>query len=235
MTRIKLFCFPYAGGSASFYNPWKKQLGPFIEMHPFEYAGRGRRITDPLSESIDEIVNDIMQQLTPEFCNTSYALFGHSMGGAVVYELTKRISAAGLPMPGEIFISGKGAPHLPRRQTILHKLPDPQFRTNLIKLGGVSDDFFDTPELTQLFLPVIRNDLRVAEIYNVEKITPVDCNISVLVGKEEDIIEEEIDQWKHYARGNFRRYAFQGGHFFIKDHTDEITAIISRTLLQKSW
>lgn len=235
MQKIKLFCFPYAGGSASFYSSWKKQLGPFIEMHAFEYAGRGRRVTDKLSASISEIVDDIMRQLTPEFCNSSYALFGHSMGGSVVYELAKRIREKKLPMPREIFVSGKGAPHLPKRHTILYKLADPEFRINLIKLGGVSDDFFDTPELAQLFLPVIRNDLRLAETYVVNEIVPIDCNISVLVGKEEDLIEDEIAQWKHYTQGSCRRYSFSGGHFFIKDHTADITGIISRTLLQKSW
>jgi medium-chain acyl-[acyl-carrier-protein] hydrolase len=235
MQKTKLFCFAYAGGSASFYAPWKKQLGPYIEMHAFEYAGRGRRVTDPLFGSINDMVDDIMNQLTPHFCNSSYALFGHSMGGSVVYELTKRISVAKLPMPREIFISGKGAPHLPKRHTILYKLQDPEFRINLIKLGGVSDDFFDTPELAQLFLPVIRNDLRLAETYVVEEIIPVDCNISVLHGKEEDLNEEEINEWRQYTNGTCKWYPFSGGHFFIKDHTADITNIISRTLLQKSW
>ena len=91
MKKIKLFCFPYAGGSAAAYNKWRQYLDKHIELRPVELAGRGRRIYDPLYQSIEEAVDDVYQLISPELAKGPYAFFGHSMGGIIAYELAYKI------------------------------------------------------------------------------------------------------------------------------------------------
>lgn len=43
MSKVRIFCIPYAGGSASIYNKWKKYVGSDFELILIELAGRGSR------------------------------------------------------------------------------------------------------------------------------------------------------------------------------------------------
>lgn len=232
MQKIKLFCFPFAGGAASFYNPWRTLLPEYLELHCFELAGRGSRITESLYSSITEIVDEIMIKLRPAFESGPYALFGHSMGGIIVYELTKRISEQNMSMPVQIFISGKGPLHLPRPELKIYSMPDEEFQKNMIEMGGISEDFFRSPELASLFIPVIRNDMRLAETFEVKELARLSCNITVFYGEEEILKPADVEQWRYYTKGVFKVHYFKGGHFFIRDYTREIIDIISDTIMQ---
>src|SRR4051812_4307985 len=107
MEKIKLFCFPYAGGSATIYNTWKSYCSDNFEIVPMELAGRGRRVNEPLYEDLDDMVIDMLAILRKEIEKISaYALFGHSLGGLIVYKLTHRIRHLSMLQPMEIFVSG---------------------------------------------------------------------------------------------------------------------------------
>src|SRR5476649_2659194 len=91
MKKIKLFYFPYSGGSSVVYEKWRKQLCPSIELIPVEYAGRGTRFTVPLCENINEMVEDAFHIIKKHLDGTSYSFFGHSLGALVAYELSHKL------------------------------------------------------------------------------------------------------------------------------------------------
>ena len=103
MSKIKLFCFPYAGGSAAVYNRWKEYLNPEIELRPVELSGRGERMDEPLYTNMEDLIEDVFQLLEGEFEESEYALLGHSMGAMIIYELSRKIIDNNLKLPLHIF------------------------------------------------------------------------------------------------------------------------------------
>lgn len=238
MKEFNLYCFPYAGGSAAAFNRWRQYLDTRIEMHSVELAGRGRRIYDPLYQSMEEAVDDALNIIGSRLQETPYALFGHSMGGIIAYELTQKIRERNLPQPRTLFVSGRGAPHIPYQhdEPSLHRLPDEDFKKEIIRLGGTPKEFFDHPELMGILLPMLRSDFQIAETYEEAvqtDIHPLDIAITVLIGKKEDVTAEQVHGWKDHTRGVCTVYYLEGEHFFINEETEKIVTIINSTLLGK--
>ncbi len=228
--KIKLYCFPFAGGSSVFYQPWCRLMPSFIDVQPYELPGRGIRMGEKLCADVNEVVDDIMNRAGKAFTEETYAFFGHSMGSLIVLELTRRIKSLGLPGPAVLFISGKGAPHLRVKHSNTQAMSEERLKEYLKSLGGVSDDFFNNPELVEFFLPVIRNDLRLVEIYKPEPAPLFIADIITLFGKGETWTTEEMKGWQQYTSGSVQQFTFPGGHFFIKNFFPEITRIIAQTL-----
>jgi len=236
---MKLFCFPYAGGSSAIFNQWKKYIDPGIEIRAIELAGRGKRIHEGHYNDFDEVIEDVLSMIIDEIKDGGdYSFFGHSMGAKIAYELTQEILKRDLPKPKHIFFSGRGAPYvLGENDVEYHKLPDEEFKKEVLNLGGTPKEFFDHPELVEVFLPMLKSDFKMAarEI-NGEEINLLTCDITVLLGKDEDLTPEQIDSWKKYTSENCTIHYFNGGHFFINEKVKEVIEKINNTvqLISKS-
>jgi medium-chain acyl-[acyl-carrier-protein] hydrolase len=237
MTKIKLFCFPYAGGSAVIFNKWKQYLDNNIELIPVELAGRGKRINETLYKDLSYAIEDAYRLVSKEIGISPYALFGHSMGGMISYHLGQKLRDNNYPDPVHIFFSGRNAPHIKiSDEKMYHLLEEEEFKKKVIDLGGTPPEFFDHPELLEVFLPLLKNDFKLAEtdIHNGE-IHPFDCNITVLLGKDEDLTADECDGWKKHTKKLCTIHYFEGGHFFLHDETKQIVRFISNTLLSNIY
>ncbi|MEL6866246.1 MAG: thioesterase domain-containing protein [Bacteroidota bacterium] len=232
MKKVKLFCFPFAGGSARYYKDWQRLLSDSIVLRPVELAGRGQRIGEALYSDMQEMIDDLYAIIEPELHDLPYALFGHSMGGVIAFELMLRIQQENKPMPRHFFASGRNAPHLKKERKHYHSLSEEAFKTEILKLGGAPVELFEEPELADLFLPMLRNDFRLAETYAFlqKEIQPFDFGITVFVGKEEDYSAQEIAEWHRHTNKMCAIYYFPGGHFFINSFGKEITGLINRTM-----
>lgn len=232
MKKMKLFCIPYAGGSAIIYNKWSQQLHSSIELVPIELAGRGRRMHEEYYQNIPEAVEDIFNFISKDITQTPYAIFGHSMGAMLAYHLTQRIREAKVSQPVHVFLSGRGAPGIERDdKKKYHLMNEQEFLEAVVKLGGTPPEFFEHPELMQLFLPLLRNDFRLSESEDINAvIRPLDHQFSILLGKDEDLTAEQCDSWKRHTHKLCTTYYFNGGHFFLHDETTQITKIINNTL-----
>jgi medium-chain acyl-[acyl-carrier-protein] hydrolase len=228
--KIKLYCFPFAGGSSSFYHAWHKLLPSFIDLQPYELPGRGMRMAAELCGTIDDVVDDVMNTIGSELQTEPYAFFGHSMGGLIAHELTRRVHREGLPAPMITFISGKGDPTFARRKVAAHNMSEDTFKDYLVSLGGVSDEFFKNPDLVSFFMPMIVNDLKLVEDYVGGPIEPYDTDLITLFGKGEAWTDEERKGWSRHTTGKTQQFTFPGGHFFIKNYFPEITRIITQML-----
>jgi medium-chain acyl-[acyl-carrier-protein] hydrolase len=235
--KIKLFCFPYAGGSSVIFNIWKQYLDPKIELIAIELAGRGKRMKDDLYKDLPEMVEDVYKLVYKEIKGSAYAIFGHSMGGIISYQLGQKLRENNYPAPVHIFFSGLNAPHVKRPDKIIyHLLDEEEFKKALINLGGTPPEFFEHPELIEVFLPALKNDFKLAEtfIYNGE-IHPLDCNITVLLGKDEDFTSDQCDGWKKHTKKLCTIHYFDGGHFFLHNDTKQIVNIINNSLLSNIY
>ncbi len=234
MNKINLYCLPYAGGSAAIYSSWKNLLMPNVVLKPIELSGRGKRFDESLYDSIDEAVDDVLSIIRDEISKTPYALFGHSMGGIMVYELAKRIQQEKLPLPLQIFISGKSAPNIPKERKVFSQMPIDEFRKEVLNLGGTPKEFFEHPELLELFLPILKNDFRLVETYRfIEKNEVLETNLIILLGKDDDLTKQEGDGWTMLTNRECYIQYFDGGHFFLNEKTEEVVTIINKNLNNK--
>jgi len=113
MKKIKLFCFPHAGGAASSFNYWKKYLDlAHIELCPLELPGRGRRFSEKLLHSMQEAVEDIHGLIKNDLDSSPYAFFGHSLGCLLAFELGHKALQSDQRNPLHIFFSGHTPPHI---------------------------------------------------------------------------------------------------------------------------
>jgi surfactin synthase thioesterase subunit len=214
------------------FNKWKPYMAPGISLHPVELAGRGKRINEPLYITIDDAVEDVFQQIAGQLNGMPYALFGHSMGSAIAYRLAQKLNVLGYPPPLHLFFSGRGAPHVKKRnEKKFHLMDDTSFKREVIELGGTPAEVFDYQQLLDIYMPMLRNDFRIVEMeaWN-EYITPLEASISVFLGKEERLSPEECTGWKEHTKHSCAIHYFNGGHFFLQHHTREIVSCINHTI-----
>ncbi|WP_103070891.1 thioesterase II family protein [Aquimarina sediminis] len=229
--KIKLFCLPYAGGSASIYTKWKPRLAKNIELCPVELAGRGRRISDSFYTNLNEAVENIYDLIKDDILEYDYAFYGHSMGALLTYEFLQKVALLGLKPPIHAFFSGRNAPHTARTRRKYSSMSPSEFEEEILALGGTPPEFFAYPELRELFIPLLRSDFSIAEtIVDRPNITPLKSNISVLIGKNEDISPDQVNGWKLHTDKKCSIYYIKGGHFFLQDQKDTIVDIINTTL-----
>jgi surfactin synthase thioesterase subunit len=232
MNKIKLFLFPYAGGAAASYNQWRQFLDPTIEYRSIELAARGRRMREPNYNTIDDAVEDVFNIIKNELSQGPYALFGHSMGSMIAFELAYKIKKNNLPMPIHIFFSGRAAPQIPRdKKRTLHHLADEEFKKQLLEMGGTPKEFFDHPELLEVFLPLLKGDFRLTETYiHPKKDAPLDVDMTVFSGKQDEDSTEEVEAWRVHAGRNCDIHYFEGGHFFIHDEPKQVVDIVNNAI-----
>src|ERR1043166_562335 len=84
--KLRLFCLPYAGGGASMYRAWRPVFPSSIEICPVFLPGREKRIHEPHIRDCNLLLENLMKALV-QFTDEPYALFGHSMGAFLAYEL----------------------------------------------------------------------------------------------------------------------------------------------------
>lgn len=229
---MKLFCLPYAGGSKSIYHKWKNIMNNNIQLEPIELKGRGSRYSDGFYTNFEDAINDIYSQVEHKIMEDEYAIFGHSMGSLMAFELYYKIVENGGKIPKHIFFSGHRAPHCIRTKKPIHNLPDDEFMNEIIKLGGTPIEVVQNDELCKLVTPILKNDFRLLESYEYNhKNNLIECDITVLNGEEDTLTFQEIDEWKLHSSKNTRILTFQGGHFFINNNMNKIIKLIESTLV----
>lgn len=228
---IKLFCVPYAGGSAAVYSTWQKYLSPSIQVYPVELSGRGRRFREKLNNNIQQVVDDIYENIKDEIESTNYALFGHSMGNLIVFELAHKLKEMKHKAPVHIFFSGRSAPDIEREYEGIYKMPDDEFAEEILSLGGTPEEVFKNKTLANIFIPILKADYETIETYEYkEKSNKLGVDITVLYGKQDALNKSSMEEWRNHTSQNCKIYSFDSGHFFINDKKEEVLNIINDTL-----
>ena len=225
---MKLFCFPYAGGASNAFLPWKPLLAPELELDLLELAGRGRRLSDSLYETLDQAVDDLYPTIIQAAGESPFILFGHSMGALIAYELAVKLKTAGHKGPDHIFFSGLRAPHLHWEEKSIYHLNDAEFTKEILELGGTATDIFQYPQLAKIYMPILRADFKITNTYSYIEHEPLDCDFTVIYGDQEFAPPTDIEAWRTYTTGKCRIIPFPGGHFFINEHREQIITLLNK-------
>jgi medium-chain acyl-[acyl-carrier-protein] hydrolase len=226
---VRLFCFPYAGGNARMYREWHEWCEPEVEVIAIELPGRGIHSRTPAIESMSALIERLLPIIDP-LLDKPFALFGHSMGALISFELARALRATGRKTPLRLFASGMRAPHLWGGYQI-HKLPDREFVEALRTLNGTPAEVLNDSSLLEMFIPLLRADLRLAETYQFTPESPLQHPITVFSGVSDVTTPaERLKEWQRHTRSSCTVRLLEGDHFFIQQSAHLVAASILKSL-----
>ncbi|MBF0205070.1 MAG: thioesterase [Desulfamplus sp.] len=230
--KIVLYCISFAGGSSYSYRDFAKHLDNSIEVEAIDLPGHGKKLREALLTDINLMADHILDQIRTAIPTTPFAIYGHSMGATIGYQLCRALIREGLPMPLHLFFSSRQGPSVPIKEEgkYLHLLPQDQFIKMAMEYGGIPREVAAEKELMDLFVPIMKADFKAVAQYTYEPAPPLDIPITVLIGANEKTTYDDAMKWQEVTCHKISMTQFSGGHFFIFDHLPEIGKIISSSL-----
>ncbi|PCC14213.1 MULTISPECIES: thioesterase II family protein [unclassified Pseudoalteromonas] len=214
--RLRVFCFPYAGGNATTYIPWAEHMPHGVELVAVQPPGRATRIMEPALDEMDKIIKDLML-CSDYITETPYIFIGHSLGSRMAFALAIALEASGFDGPQHFIASGSRAANICALDSDFHTLPDNLFIEKLKDLNGTPQEVLDNLELIQFLLPLLRADFRIAYKYQSPEIK-IHCPITVLGGDADDeVTSSQLAAWEQLTSYQTEIHYVKGDHFFI-DH-----------------
>jgi medium-chain acyl-[acyl-carrier-protein] hydrolase len=227
---MRLFCLPYAGGGAALFAPWAGALPETIELVAVQPPGRAERMLDPPHAAMASLIEALLAALAP-LLDRPFALFGHSMGALVSFELARALRRAGGPAPARLIVSGHRAPQLPCARPPTHRLPEHEFLAELRRLNGTPPEVLAHHELMQLLIPLLRADFAVCETYTYAEAPPLDCPILTLGGlADAHVARADLEAWRPQTRAGFALRMLPGDHFFLNAERHLLLRLLAQEL-----
>ena len=229
---LRLFCFPYAGGGASIFRSWSRELPSWVDLRPVQFPGRERRLREEPYTHITTLTNATKQALLP-YLDKPFAFFGHCLGALVAFELSRQLQVDHHLQPAILFVSGHRAPQLPDRFTPAHKLPDADFALELRQRNGTREETLQNPDVMRLVLPLLRADFAVCETYTYIPGEPLECPIIAFSGANDPAVRpEELASWSSQTSAPCATQIFPGDHFFLQTARSQLLQKVSYDLTQ---
>lgn len=217
---VRLVCFPYAGGAASYYYPLSRALPPDADVLAIQYPGRQDRFGEPCIEDIRTLADLVADELA-SWSDRPLVIFGHSMGAAAAFETALRLQQRGAVLLG-LIVSGRCAPSVSCDRRV-HAATDAELVAELMKLNAANAGALADQELLRLMLPTIRSDYAASERYLNASAAPLRCPILALSGDADHVAAiTDVERWAQYTSAGFRQRIFRGGHFYLEDHYDAV-------------
>jgi medium-chain acyl-[acyl-carrier-protein] hydrolase len=228
--RLRLFCFPYAGGGASIFRQWAEVLPENIELLGVRLPGRENRISERAFDDWQALL-PVLADMVTSHADRPYALFGHSLGGAMTYEITRAIESAGGNRPELLIVSGIRSPETPLYRAPIFALPLPEFIAGLRDMNGTPAEILDNRDLMAFFEPTLRADIRLADTWSSPPDVRLGTGIVAFSGTEDHIAsEQDMRGWQQRTSSSFAQYVFEGDHFFIHSPDNFIVDTIAQVL-----
>lgn len=231
----QLFCFAHAGGGPSFFRPWRAPLAPEIAVRRVLLPGREGRLEEPPFRHIAELVEPLCAGLEP-YLDQPYALFGHSMGAVVAYEVARRFSGPSRAGPTCLIVSGRRAPGLAGNHRRLSSLPDDEFLAEVGRLNGIPQEVRGEPELLDMLLPALRADFELAETYQPLPGDRLGCPVVAYMSTADPETDYAgVLGWREVTTGEFTIRVFRGDHFYLKGGRPDVLNAVREDVRPKRF
>jgi medium-chain acyl-[acyl-carrier-protein] hydrolase len=228
--RLRLFCVPHAGGGTASFRRWARSFPPGVELVPVQLPGRESRVAELPFVRLAPLISALTEAVAP-YLDTPFALFGHSMGALVCFELARYLRRAFGVLPSHLFVSGAPAPQLGTRHRTMHTLSTPALLAEVRQLGGTPDEVLGSDELMRMLVPVLRADLAIVETYRYFADAPLSCPLSVFGGLGDTrVARDELAAWRVQTSGQFALHMVPGEHFFAYDENGPVPHVVARAL-----
>jgi medium-chain acyl-[acyl-carrier-protein] hydrolase len=231
--QARLYCFPFAGGSAFAYRPWAHITPPGVELVAYQLPGRAERLGEAAPTDIHSFIPGIAAAVANDIDDRPYGLFGHSMGATYAYEVALELRRLGVTPPRLLALSGRRAPQrrLERDQSY-SDLPNSVFLEKIQGLGGTPVQLLENPDLLELILPTLRADFTADEAYQAPQVAQLDCPF-LMFGGAGDLLTPvpDLRAWQELSAAQASMHVYPGGHFFLWNHASEMLRLIAAELL----
>lgn len=230
MAELRLFCFPYAGGTAQIYRGWDRYLPPNVEVLPAELPGRGTRLRETAFISLPDLVQALTSAIAP-LLDRPFAFFGHSMGAAIAFELARSVRRCFDREPEMLLVSGRRAPQVPDLKPPTYQLPKDEFIAELRRMNGTPTEVLEHTELMELMVPMLRADFQLIQTYKYDADAPLGCPITVYGGAaDSEETNELMSMWRAQTTSGFTLHILPGDHFFLRTSQTRLLGMLSRQL-----
>lgn len=227
--RLRLFCIPYAGGGASVYRTWQGSFPADVEVCSVQLPGRENRLMEPSFSSMVPLVEALAAALEAAL-DRPFALFGHSMGGLIAYELARSLQEKYGKKARHLFVSACRAPEVPD-PIEWHRLGDKELMAELRQVPGFPAEVLEHAELMQVVLPIVRADSAVTETYAYRQVPPLDIPLTVFASEQDELISmASVEPWRNHAGAAFDMNLIDGNHLFIQQQAPRVIRVILEKL-----
>jgi medium-chain acyl-[acyl-carrier-protein] hydrolase len=226
--KSRLLCLHHAGGGASTYRNWRRLFPTDMELVPIQLPGRENRWREPACDDA-RVLGPILTQALSPLMDRPVAVFGHSLGALLAFELACGLKSLGLPL-SHLFVSSRWAPHTPPGRESMHALPKPEFRRRLLEFGGTPAAVLENEELMSMFDPLLRADLKMNETYACRWTEPLECPITAFAAESDPIVPpQRMRDWSRWTANRFEIETVPGDHFHFRADPGRIArGILSR-------
>lgn len=161
--RVRLICWPFAGGSAASFAAWPAALHPSVEVRALQLPGRGVRMAETPLQRVDAARPQVLAALA-HFSDLPLVFFGHSLGALLAYDAVYHGSGLWRSQLRQLILSAKPAPHIQPRMR-RQDLPDAALLDELEQFGGTPPELLAHREFMAMILPMLRADFAMVENY----------------------------------------------------------------------
>ena len=226
---FRLFTLPFAGGGSAIYRQWGKHL-PGVEVMAARLPGREVRIGERTPVMMNNLIDALIPAITP-LLDRPYAIFGHSLGGLVSFELAHRLRELGLREPSCLLVSAYRSPERVSTRPILHRLSEREFLRELADYGGIPEQVLNSPEILQLVMPTLRADFSLFETYRYQARAPLNYPIAAFYGLRDHVVPPaEMAAWADKTDAGFTLQEIDGEHFFVTSQEAMLLEYIATAL-----
>lgn len=217
------------------FRRWQRQFPFQVDLVTVHLPGRGCRISEPFATEFGTLVRTLADLIVEEVqaapgIRAPFAFYGHSMGAGISFELARELRRQHGIEPAHLFVSGRRAPQWPHEDAGLHNLSHDEFVATVRRMNGTPKGLLESPEWTEVFLPLLRADFALIETYKYSPERPLSCAITAYCGTEDHATSlGSVCAWKEQTTSNFTLRKVSGDHFFI--HSPGFPQLLARDLL----
>jgi medium-chain acyl-[acyl-carrier-protein] hydrolase len=224
--KLRLYCFSYAGGSSEVFKKWTHLVHPEIELNLVVLPGKDQRLEEPLALDLNILVDQLYEAFCAQITEVPFAFYGHSAGGLIAFELSRRISAALNREPHFIMLGASLPPQeysslftRDGRREPISILSDSRFLNEIKKWEGSLRS--DTENLVDLkkVMPILRADFIMLEGYRYNTGAKLNCPLHILGGELDTMNKDKLSRWSETTTGITKVEILpEEGHFFVNSN-----------------
>jgi surfactin synthase thioesterase subunit len=224
-----LIVFPHAGGSATYYREFCTTLSGRLNTFAMQYPGRQDRRHELPPADLHTLSDQLFDEVKG-FTDRPLALFGHSMGAVLAFEVARRFEQR-LNHPLEmLFVSGRRASAEPGEEAI-DPTDDDALLAEIRKLSGTDHRLLGYEDMLHMILEPLRADYLALNSYVPAPGPVLRTPITALTGASDPrTTETGANAWRDRTTGAFDLRVFPGGHFFVSEHQKAVTTFITEKL-----
>ena len=225
---VKLFCVPYAGGTAEVFSGLSEYLKEDIELIQIEYSGHGKRAKEPFYKTFDEMAEDTARLINESLDgDEKFAVFGYSMGSVVSFECIVRGLLKGQPC--HFFIASHEAPGEHWESMEYAALDDMAFFRKIVDFGGFKAEDEARMEnrfFRKLIFNPIKKDYDLIAQYRLTTEKKADVKTTMMFSPR-DVKKESAVLWQNRFTKEIEFIEIGDNHFFINKEQEKIANIIN--------